>query len=441
MTSDADPPGPGRPRRARLGSRLGDRLPAVRRGRAPSGPRRRRPSRRLGRRPARRTPTTPTRSSRAGSGTRRSARATCPRSATGSPPRRRGRRLADRHPGRPPPPDRVHPLRRRGAAGRQPRRRAGARGERRRRVRRRGHGRRLQPPPPRALPRGGVERRLDAGHRAQQGRRRRATSRASGSPPRRSRPASRSGPCPRSPATASTRCATRTSRPAGPRSCSARRASASRRSSTRSSAASGSAPAAVREDDSRGRHTTTHRELVRLPGGALLIDTPGIRSLGVAGAVGRPRPRVRRHRRPRAAVPVQRLPARGRARLRGRRRPSPTARSRADRLASHRKLEREAAHVARASDPLLRAEERRKWRAIHVSVNQHMKRKYGRRPMTTVASLAPPAAPAGSGVTYRRYRPDDLPGMAAANQRLRTHVRPARAHRPRGDAAPLHATS
>ncbi len=42
--------------------------------------------------------------------------------------------------------------------------------------------------------------------------------------------------------------------------------------------------AAVREDDARGRHTTTHRELIRLPGGALLIDTPGIRSLGVAGA-------------------------------------------------------------------------------------------------------------------------------------------------------------
>ena len=40
--------------------------------------------------------------------------------------------------------------------------------------------------------------------------------------------------------------------------------------------------------------------------------------------------------------------------------------------------------------------------------------------MTTFASLAPPTAAAGSGVTYRRYRPDDLPGMAAANQRLRT---------------------
>ena len=35
----------------------------------------------------------------------------------------------------------------------------------------------------------------------------------------------------------------------------------------------------VRESDSRGRHTTTHRELVPLPGGALLIDTPGMREL------------------------------------------------------------------------------------------------------------------------------------------------------------------
>jgi ribosome biogenesis GTPase len=35
----------------------------------------------------------------------------------------------------------------------------------------------------------------------------------------------------------------------------------------------------VRQSDSRGRHTTTHRELVRLPGGALLIDTPGMREL------------------------------------------------------------------------------------------------------------------------------------------------------------------
>lgn len=40
------------------------------------------------------------------------------------------------------------------------------------------------------------------------------------------------------------------------------------------------ATAAVRADG-RGRHTTTHRELVMLPGGALLIDTPGMREMGV----------------------------------------------------------------------------------------------------------------------------------------------------------------
>jgi ribosome biogenesis GTPase / thiamine phosphate phosphatase len=37
----------------------------------------------------------------------------------------------------------------------------------------------------------------------------------------------------------------------------------------------------VRESDARGRHTTTHRELFRLASGALLIDTPGMRELGL----------------------------------------------------------------------------------------------------------------------------------------------------------------
>lgn len=35
----------------------------------------------------------------------------------------------------------------------------------------------------------------------------------------------------------------------------------------------------VRTDDSRGRHTTTHRQLFPLPSGALLIDSPGMREL------------------------------------------------------------------------------------------------------------------------------------------------------------------
>jgi len=41
------------------------------------------------------------------------------------------------------------------------------------------------------------------------------------------------------------------------------------------------ATAAIREDDAHGRHTTTHRELIRLPSGALILDTPGMRELAL----------------------------------------------------------------------------------------------------------------------------------------------------------------
>lgn len=38
---------------------------------------------------------------------------------------------------------------------------------------------------------------------------------------------------------------------------------------------------AIREDDSMGRHTTTHRQLIILKSGVMLIDTPGMRELGM----------------------------------------------------------------------------------------------------------------------------------------------------------------
>lgn len=38
---------------------------------------------------------------------------------------------------------------------------------------------------------------------------------------------------------------------------------------------------AVREHDARGRHTTTHRQVVLLPDGRLVLDTPGMRELGL----------------------------------------------------------------------------------------------------------------------------------------------------------------
>jgi ribosome biogenesis GTPase len=43
------------------------------------------------------------------------------------------------------------------------------------------------------------------------------------------------------------------------------------------------ATAATRTGDDRGRHTTTHRALLPLPGGACLIDTPGMRELKLTG--------------------------------------------------------------------------------------------------------------------------------------------------------------
>jgi ribosome biogenesis GTPase len=43
------------------------------------------------------------------------------------------------------------------------------------------------------------------------------------------------------------------------------------------------ATSAVRDHDSRGRHTTTHRALLQLPSGGCLIDTPGMRELKLTG--------------------------------------------------------------------------------------------------------------------------------------------------------------
>jgi ribosome biogenesis GTPase len=46
------------------------------------------------------------------------------------------------------------------------------------------------------------------------------------------------------------------------------------------------ATGAVRAGDGRGRHTTVTRELIALPGGALLLDTPGVREVGLWESAG-----------------------------------------------------------------------------------------------------------------------------------------------------------
>jgi ribosome biogenesis GTPase len=135
------------------------------------------------------------------------------------------------------------------------------------------------------------------------------------------------------------------------------------------------ATAAVRADDSRGRHTTTHRELFELPGGAMLIDTPGIRALEIAGAVDGVAT---------AFDDIAELAATCRfsdCRHQGEPGCAVAAalddgRLSHDRLASHRKLERELAHAERKGDARAEAEERRRWKSIHKAVSRHMQDKY-----------------------------------------------------------------
>ena len=37
----------------------------------------------------------------------------------------------------------------------------------------------------------------------------------------------------------------------------------------------------IREKDAKGRHTTTYRNMIELPSGVIVIDTPGMREIGL----------------------------------------------------------------------------------------------------------------------------------------------------------------
>jgi ribosome biogenesis GTPase len=129
------------------------------------------------------------------------------------------------------------------------------------------------------------------------------------------------------------------------------------------------ATGAVRPGDRRGRHTTTSRQLHRLPGGLLVIDTPGLRELGLWGGgdgveevfedirrLGRDcRFRDCRHQdEPGCAV----LAARDDGRL------DPS------RLDGWRKLGRELAHMERRRDVQAMLAEKRRWKRIHMAMRR-----------------------------------------------------------------------
>jgi ribosome biogenesis GTPase len=130
----------------------------------------------------------------------------------------------------------------------------------------------------------------------------------------------------------------------------------------------------VRESDSKGRHTTSNRELVVLPNGGLLIDTPGMREIqlwdvgsgvretfeDVDGlAAGCHFSDCRHREEPRCAVKA--------AVEAGQMAP--------ERLASYVKLQDELAYLARQQDERAILDHKRRSKVITKAANQHIKSK------------------------------------------------------------------
>jgi len=129
---------------------------------------------------------------------------------------------------------------------------------------------------------------------------------------------------------------------------------------------------AVREADDRGRHTTTHRELFRLPGGVLLIDTPGMRELGlvaddaaldesfvdVVGLMSACKYSDCKHTTEPGCAILAALADKSLS---------------MERWQSYLKLERELAFVARKDDSAAEAAHRARWKPIHKTQRQKYK--------------------------------------------------------------------
>jgi len=125
----------------------------------------------------------------------------------------------------------------------------------------------------------------------------------------------------------------------------------------------------VREGDDRGRHTTTHREMILLPNGGLVIDTPGMRELqlwdadegfqdafeDIESLAADCRFRDCTHgKEPGCAVKT--------AIKNGSLNP--------ERYANYLKLQRELAYLARKEDVKLQVAEKEKWKKIHMAARQ-----------------------------------------------------------------------
>lgn len=136
---------------------------------------------------------------------------------------------------------------------------------------------------------------------------------------------------------------------------------------------------AIRADDAKGRHTTTHRELFQIAAGALLLDTPGMRELQLWQA-GEGLESVFAEVEQMAAE----LASQCRFRNCSHRHESGCAIATAladgsldpGRYANWLKLQREEAWIERRSDKAAQAEVNKRWKQIHIQARRHAKAKY-----------------------------------------------------------------
>jgi len=131
----------------------------------------------------------------------------------------------------------------------------------------------------------------------------------------------------------------------------------------------------VRESDGRGRHTSTARQLVLLPGSGLLIDTPGMREIQLwetgEALVG-------------AFADIEALAENCRFRdCAHRQEPGCAVRAAAEsgelrvgRLKSYQKLQDEQAHHARQLDQRLQLEQKRQWKNLTKAASKRIREKY-----------------------------------------------------------------
>jgi len=129
----------------------------------------------------------------------------------------------------------------------------------------------------------------------------------------------------------------------------------------------------IREDDAKGRHTTTHRELILLPNGGILIDTPGMRELQlwessdgltetfseIEELASQCRFRDCLHKDEPGCAVVKAIE---------------NGFVEAERLYSYNKLQRELAFIERKADKRAQSEERKHWKNINKQIKQRKSR-------------------------------------------------------------------